>query len=134
MGISYIYAVNELVPSVSILAYKNGKTTLLNTVKMDCSNRNANGAAIRCSKDGKYLYVSLREENAIYVYAVNKEVLTLLQVVDCGGDSPRDFKLFGDFLVCLNENDGKVVVYRIKNGFLTDIGIKSKLAKPLCIV
>ena len=89
----FIYAVNELVPSISVFTYVNGKAELIHTVKIDCKNEKANGAAIRLSKDGKYLYVSLREENAICVFAVDYEKLTLLQKVDCGGESPRDFNV-----------------------------------------
>jgi 6-phosphogluconolactonase (cycloisomerase 2 family) len=89
---TYIYAVNELVPSIIVFEYAKGKAELVNTVKINCKNEKANGAAIRLSDDGKYLYVSLREENAICVFEANGEKLTLLQKTYCGGDSPREIK------------------------------------------
>lgn len=128
----YIYAVNELVPSVSVFAYANGKAELINTAKIDCENEKANGAAIRLSDDGKYLYVSLREENAICVFEVNGEKLTLLQTVDCGGDSPRDFDVFENHLIVCNENSGNVVAYKAADGLLKKIVSEKFLPNVLC--
>ncbi|MBE5740829.1 MAG: lactonase family protein, partial [Clostridiales bacterium] len=47
----YIYAVNELVPSISVFEYANGKAKPVNTVEIECKNEKANGAAIRLSAD-----------------------------------------------------------------------------------
>ena len=130
----YIYAVNELVPSISVFAYANGKAKLVNTVKIVCKNEKANGAAIRLSKDGKHLYVSLREENAICVFAVDDEKLTLLQKVDCGGDSPRDFNIFENYLIVCNEKSGNVVVYHTANRLITNKVAEISIKRALCVV
>lgn len=130
----YIYAVNELVPSISIFSYKGGKAELTNTVKIDCKNEKANGAAIRLSKDGKYLYISLREENVICVYEINDENLTLIQTMDCGGDSPRDFNIFGDYLFCANEKSNSITLFRLDNCENADEKEVVMLKNPLCIL
>lgn len=130
----YIYAVNELVPSISIFSYKGGKAELTNTVKIDCKNEKANGAAIRLSKDGKYLYISLREENVICVYEINDENLTLIQTMDCGGDSPRDFNIFGDYLFCANERSNSITLFRLDNCENADEKEVVMLKNPLCIL
>ena len=130
----YIYAVNELVPSISIFSYKGGKAELTNTVKIDCKNEKANGAAIRLSKDGKYLYISLREENVICVYEINDENLTLIQTMDCGGDSPRDFNIFGDYLFCANEKSNSLTLFRLDNCENADEKEVVMLKNPLCIL
>ena len=130
----YIYAVNELVPSVSIFTYQNGKAELFNTVKIACKNEKANGAAIRLSGTGKHLYVSLREENAICVFAVDNEKLTLLQMMDCGGDSPRDFNLFGEYLICTNEKSCDLTLMQVKTGNLELDGFRCSIKAPLCIL
>ena len=129
----YIYAVNELVPSVSIFTYQNGKAELFNTVKIACKNEKANGTAIRLSGTGKHLYVSLREENAICVFAVDNEKLTLLQMMDCGGDSPRDFNLFQDCFICTNEKSNSVIVFRLDD--IRNVAGKETitLKSPLCV-
>ena len=130
----YIYAVNELVPSISVFAYQNGKTTILRTLQIKCKNEKANGAAIRISKDGKYLYISLREENVICVYAVNDEELILLQTVDCGGDSPRDFNIFGSNMMICNERNGNVAVFSMKDGLLHHQLERISIKNALCCV
>ena len=130
----YIYAVNELVPSISIFSYEGGKAELTNTVKIDCKNEKANGAAIRLSKDGKYLHISLREENVICVYEINDENLTLIQTMDCGGDSPRDFNIFGDYLFCANEKSNSITLFRLDNCENADEKEVVMLKNPLCIL
>ncbi|MBR2377009.1 MAG: beta-propeller fold lactonase family protein [Clostridia bacterium] len=131
---NYIYAVNELVPSISVFKYFNGKAKLLNTIKIDCEKEGANGAAIRLFEDGKYLVVSLRVENALCVYKVDGEKLTLIQKIDCGGDSPRDFAIIGDKIFICNENSGNVTVFNIKNNLIDCKICDIKIPKVLCVV
>ena len=90
----FVYSINELVPSISVFFYQDGGLSYIHTIPIDCKNERANGAAIRLSQCGKYLYVSLREENTICVYAVSNEQLTLIQTISADGDGPRDFNLF----------------------------------------
>ena len=131
---NYIYAINELVASISVFAYYNGEVKLVNTVKIDCKNEKANGAAIRLSADGKYLYISLREENVICVYEINDENLTLIQTMDCGGDGPRDFNLFEDYIFCANEKSNSVTLFRLDNCENADEKEVVMLKNPLCIL
>lgn len=131
----FIYAVNELIPSVSVFAYEKGKATLLQTISMPCQEDKASGAAIRLSKDGKTLYVSVRVENAIFVYDVDGEKLSLRQKRGCGGNGPRDFNLCDDFLVCTNELSGNVTIFRLEED--GDIGIctdELSMSGALCCV
>ena len=130
----YIYAVNELVPAISVFEYANGKAKLVKTEKIDCYKERANGAAIRLSGDGKFLYVSCRVENKIFVYSVNGSELALLQDVDCGGDSPRDFNLCGNYLIVSNEKSGNVVVYLLENGIIKNKTEEIEIPSPLCVV
>lgn len=129
----YIYAVNELAPSVSVFLYEGAKAKLLNTVKIDCKNKKASGAAIRLSNDGQKLYVSLREENVICEFLVDNEKLTYKKTVDCGGDSPRDFNIFNDYLICANEKSNSVTVLSLKNQ-LEKQKTKLLLSAVLCVL
>lgn len=131
---NYIYAVNELTPSVSVFAYKNAKAELLETVMLACKNEKANGAAIRLSEDGEYLYVSLREENVLCVFQADGEKLNLLQTENCGGESPRDFNIFGNFLVCTNEKSHDVSVFTLENGKIKKRTATEKIPAPLCVL
>ena len=133
-GAKYIYAINELVPSIRVFSYSNSKAELIETVIIECKNTKTNGAAIRLSKDGKFLYVSLREENKICVFAVDNERLTLLQTADCGGDGPRDFNIFGEFLICANEISGSAIVHNIRDGLLIGWNHQMTIQKALCVL
>ena len=129
----YIYAVNELVPSISIFKYQEGVAELVDTTEIVCQNKNVSAAAIRLSNNGKYLYISLREENRICVYSISNEQLTLLQVADCGGDSPRDFNLFDDYMIVANEKSNNIVVYGISGERIADKCSEYVINNPLCI-
>ena len=130
----YIYAVNELVPSVSVFGWQNASTRYLRTEKLTDAP-GATGAAIRLSKDGKFLYCSVRGENALYVLRADGANLTVEQKTDCGGDSPRDFHVIEDkFLICCNENSDNVTVFTLQSGGRIAKTAQVKLPKPLCAV
>lgn len=129
----FIYSINELIPSVSVFSYEKGKAKLLSTFDIKTSNEKANGAAIRISKDGKFLYASLREENVICVFSVNGENLNLLQTVKCQGNSPRDFNIFGSLFVCTNELSNSVTVFSLENGLIKEYLYSYSIPSPLCV-
>ena len=130
----YIYAINELVPSVSIFKWQNAMANYVNTVKLT-ETEGATGAAIRISNDGKFLYCSVRGENALYVLRANGANLSVEQKTGCGGDSPRDFHIIDDeFLVSCNENSDSVVWFSLQNGKIGKKAGELKLKKPLCCV
>lgn len=130
----FIYAVNELVPSISVFSYKSGEVKILSTQNIDCKEKTANGGAIRISDDGKYIYVSVRDENVICVYETDGEKLTLLQMADCGGNGPRDFKLFNNCLVVCNQKSGEVISYRLKGGIIKEQVSVYRLGEALCVI
>ena len=126
-----IYAVNELVPSVSAFTYSDGKAKYLNTVKLDCENENSTAAAIRLD-EGK-LYVSVRGEDAVYVLNADGVNLKLNTKIGCGGQSPRDIEIIDNFLICTNENSDNVTVID-KNNFkiIEELSIKNPLCVAVC--
>lgn len=130
----YIYAISELIPAVHIFTFDRGKVALKARLDIPCEKENADGAAIRISQDGRKLYLSLRVENAIVVLDVQGENLQILQKVDCGGDSPRDFNVVEDKLIVTNEKSNNVVVYAIKDGLIDKKLSEIKIPKPLCCV
>lgn len=129
----FIYSINELIPSISVFSYNKGKAKLLSTFNIKTSNEKANGAGIRISDDGKYLYASLREENVFCVFSVNGDKLELLQSVDCKGNSPRDFNIFDSFLVCTNELSNLVTVFSLEKGLINEFLYSYNLNSPLCV-
>lgn len=115
----YVYAINELYPSVSTFAYADGRLTYLRTTELPVETENSTAAAIRISEDGERLYCSVRGENALYVLSANGERTELLQKCDCGGKGPRDLWLTSDErLICCNENSNDATVFVLKDGLL----------------
>ena len=130
----YIYAINELVPSVSVFEWQNAMAIYLNTVKLT-KTEGATGAAIRISENGKFLYCSVRGKNALYVLRTDGANLTAEQKTGCDGDGPRDFNIIEDkFLVCCNENSDNVVWFSLQKGKIGKKAGELKLNKPLCCV
>ncbi len=130
----YVYAITEMIPSVCVFSFKDGELGYIKKYDIECEKINADGAGIRLSKDGKFLYVSLRVENSIVAYEVKKDNLKLLQKVNCGGDSPRDFNLIGNKLVVANEKSNSIIVFDLKKGIMDKKIQTLELSKPLCVV
>ncbi len=123
-----IYSVNELVPSVSVFSYKDGRIAYHETAALPCTSPAASGAAIRLSPDGRALYVSVREENAVFVLDAGEEIAVKAKL-SCSGDSPRDFMPVCGYLVCTNEKSNSVTV-------ITPEGVCADtlhLPAPLCV-
>lgn len=115
-----VYAVNELVPSVSVFTFDNGALELKNTLLLPCEKTNLTAAAIRRGK-GNLLYVSVRGENAVFVLKADKTELETVGKYDCGGIGPRDFDVFGNFMVVCNENSHNAAVFRLdEKGFIAE--------------
>ncbi len=130
-----IYAVNELVPSISRFHYANGVATYLDSVMIPCGCKDATAAAIRLSQDGNFLYASVRGENVLCVFALNADgALSLVQTVPCGGDGPRDLAICGTHLVCANQISGTVTVFALHGGRIGALADKISLPDPLCVV
>lgn len=130
-----VYCVNELGSSVSIFSYSDGELNLKNTISAlpkDFSGDNIS-AAIRI-KDN-YLYVSNRGHNSISVFEIKDSYnIVLKECVDCGGNSPRDFNIIDDVLICTNEKSDNVTVFKLNN-YIPEIISESELniPSPLCV-
>lgn len=136
-----VYAINELVPSVTVFAFDGDTLERKATVLLPCEAKNPTGAAIRLSADEKTLYASVCAENALYALNISGErggaegTPELIQKINCGGDSPRDFNLFGSVLLCCNEKSDNVVAFAIEESGkigarLGEIGLPA----PLCVI
>lgn len=125
----YFYAVNELFPSVSRFSLRGDHAEYLDTTVLPCRAVGATAAAVRI--DGDRLYVSVRGEDRIFQLAVGKDAPSLLTSAPCGGRGPRDLALFGDKIVCTNENsDNVTLLCKDSLSLLGEIPMKT----PLCVL
>lgn len=129
-----VYCANELISSVSVYTYDDGKLTLKDTVSTlpDDFKDFSKASAIRFNNG--YVYVSNRGHDSVAVFKADGEKLTLTDIAKCGGISPRDINIFGGYVICANETSGDLTVMKIKeNGKLEFTGEKAELKGALWV-
>ncbi|WP_215699486.1 beta-propeller fold lactonase family protein [Clostridium sp. MCC353] len=86
------------------------------------------------SRDGKFLYVSIRGINRIGVIALSETgKMELIQNISCGGDNPRGLCLSpdGKYLYVCNVNSNQAVSFTVKpDGRLEASGIVVNVSRP----
>ena len=123
----YFYAINELKSSVSVFEY-DGTPRLLGTYPAAPDLEGNTGAAIRL--DGGKLYASNRGHDSVAVFKIDGKTLEFERYLSVFGKEPRDFDVFGDFLVCTNQRSDSVTVIDKRTGeLLSRLWVK----EPLCV-
>jgi 6-phosphogluconolactonase len=118
------YLLGELSSQLSVLNYNNNNLELIKTLSTipDTWDKHNGAAALRISKDGKYIYASNRGHNSIAQFSTYQD-LSLVDWFATEGDFPRDFNLSADdqFLVVANQNTNNVTLFERnrENGSLT---------------
>lgn len=139
----YAYLLGELSSKLEVLKYNanSGSFTHVQTIKTIPNDWTAhNGAAaIRLSKDGKFVYTSNRGENTIAVFKVQPDfTVKHIQSISTEGDFPRDFNLSQneDYLVASNQNSDNLTLYKRNpdNGKLTLIQKDVACPEPVCVM
>lgn len=125
-----MYIVGELSSQVNVArlnenTWKFEDVATYKTIPDDFSNHNG-AAAIRISKDGKFIYISNRGHDSITVFKVLDDgKLELVQRISVFGSFPRDFNWDKDekYLVVANQNTNNATLYRrnSETGNLTPI-------------
>ncbi|KRM11090.1 carboxy-cis,cis-muconate cyclase [Lentilactobacillus farraginis DSM 18382 = JCM 14108] len=140
-GVAYL--VGELSSNLAVLDYdeQTGKLSLRSissTIPEDWTTHNG-AAAIRVSKDGRFVYVSNRGNNTIAVFSSDeKGDVRLVQRISTEGDFPRDFNFSDDesFVICVNQNSDNGTLYTrdAENGKLTMVQKDVQVPEPVCVL
>lgn len=140
-GVAYL--VGELSSNLAVLDYDEqaGKLSLRSissTIPEDWTTHNG-AAAIRVSKDGRFVYVSNRGNNTIAVFSSDeKGDVRLVQRISTEGDFPRDFNFSDDesFVICVNQNSDNGTLYTrdAENGKLTMVQKDVQVPEPVCVL
>ncbi len=133
----FVYVINEMGGSVSVFSYKNGMLDYIRTVSvLPEGYRSGACAAIKLSRNGKFLYVTERRSRRIVTLSVNGDDLSVLAYTECRGDEPRDFTLLanGRFAVCTNQFSGNVALFKIREDGIPDYLNGFEIPSPLCAV
>ncbi len=135
------YLICELNSTIEVLIYDGvGEFEHLQTIStLPESFDDFNGtAAIRLSKDGKFLYASNRGHDSIVVYSILADgSLELLEFVPTNGKTPRDFDLTPDqeFLIAVHQDSDNVTVFKrnSENGRLAELSNDFQVPEAVCI-
>jgi 6-phosphogluconolactonase len=143
----FLYVSNEMGGSVCVYArdVETGVLRRIQTVStlpatFDTARIVNTVAEIRIHPNGRFVYVSNRGDQSIAVYARDSEqgTLSLVEIVPCGGEHPRNFELEpgGRWLLCANRDTNNVVVFRVDpaTGRLSPSGRQIMVSMPVCVL
>lgn len=134
-----VYIFTELSSEVHVVDFTNDEVKFIESVSALPVGLDAQkwGAAIRLSKDGKYLYVSNRGHDSISVFKVG-ETLQLIQNVSTEGVQPRDFNLSpcGKYCVVANHDTNNLTLFAVDqaSGLLTLLQKDFAAPEAVCVV
>ncbi|MCO7128146.1 lactonase family protein [Sporolactobacillus shoreicorticis] len=139
----YAYVMTELSSEVIAMHFDStsGHFTIIQVVSALPADfkGHSQGAAIKISADGRFVYASNRGHNSIAVLQVDEGSgkLALIEHVDTTGDWPRDFEIdpSGRFLIVANQNSGDLVLFERDpvSGHLRILDSKVLVPDPVCI-
>lgn len=136
------YLICELNSTIEVLIYDGvGHLSLLQTISTlpeDWTEFNGT-AAIRVTRDGKFLYASNRGHDSIAVYEIIADgSLALIQLVKTNGKIPRDFTLSTDeqvLIVAHQDSDNITTFFRdAKTGLLNEVQHDFIVPEAVCVV
>lgn len=115
----FLYVVNELANAVSVFAYElsAGQSTYLQTIGSLPSDyhQTSYAAEIQVHPSGQFLYVSNRGHDSIAIFSIEPTtgLLTLTDIVSCGGSWPRCFAIdpTGRWLLVACERTDELAVF-----------------------
>lgn len=131
-----LYVVCELTSQVAVWKKENRDYVLKQTLKTIPENFAEYSIAAAIKMQGDLLFVSNRGHDSIAVYRTGEDgLLTLLSISSCGGKTPRDFAVFGDYLAAANQDSDRITVLKIdwETGALEGTGMYAETVKPTCI-
>lgn len=135
----YLYVLSELSYEIFIVHFdQDFKVIKKLPANPTMHTKNQHGAAIKLSKDGKYLYTSNRNDDSLSVFKlVEPDKLELIQHISTYGEHPRDFEISPDqnYVVAANLRSNNCTFYRRNtyNGKLELLEKNVAAYEPVCV-
>ena len=135
------YLICELNSTIEVLIYDGvgefERMQVISTLPEGYEGFNGT-AAIRLSKDGKYLYASNRGHDSLAVYTILADgSLELLEIVPTHGQTPRDFDLTPEqeFLIAVHQDSDNATVFKRnpETGRLAELSNDFHVPEAVCI-
>jgi 6-phosphogluconolactonase len=140
----YLYAINELLSTVTAFAYDAEKGALAAVQTVTTLPEGFSGtswtAEVEVSPDGRFLYGSNRGDDSLAVFRVDAATgrLTAAGHAPVGGKYPRHFAIdpTGRFVLAAHQNSGTIAVLRLDpaTGLPALFGAPTKVDKPVCLL
>lgn len=136
---SRLYLISELSNEVFMFDVKETMELVLRqTIALLRTSKTGASAAIRLTKDDRFLYLSTRETNLISVIDLQGDTMRLVQQISCGGDHPRDLTLSLEerFVLVANRNSHHLVAFprNEQDGTLLESVSEMKVYEAVSIV
>ena len=137
----YIFLVTEKSCKLYTLKFENNSLNIIEERALlseeDEIKDTYTGCAIDISKDGKYIYATIREHNSISVFKNYSGALKLVQNISSNGELPWDIKIDKDdkFVIVANASSDNVCIYeRNKYNGKIKFMYESCMNTPSCIL
>ena len=143
---SYGFIINELTGAVTTIKHSAEKNeyeikgnfdeTETKSVNIDTD---LGAAAIRVSKDGKFIYTSMRSDNTIRLFELDPiaENLNYIASYPTGGLTPRDFTIdaTGKWLLVAHQDSDTISIFNVNsyNGTLSFHKTVNNIESPVCL-
>ncbi|MEA5015268.1 MAG: lactonase family protein [Candidatus Limiplasma sp.] len=132
-----LLAVCELSSEVMIIDTKPQGGVILQRLSTLPSACESTCAAIKQSKDGRYVFASNRGHDSIAVIALEPEgrKMRLVDIVKCEGKTPRDLLVLEKHILVCNQDSNDITIFTFDptNGGVKFTGEKVECPKPACI-
>jgi 6-phosphogluconolactonase len=138
----YAYLVTEMGGTVTAFRYNGKKLQRIQTVSAVPKDYKGfyTGSEVHVSPDGKFLYVSMREDlNQMVTFHINKESGKLKYVgrISTQGDQPRNFMIdpTGKYILVSNLKSNSIVEFKRNStaGKLKPTDVKVDVHQPVCL-
>ncbi|HCD06650.1 lactonase family protein [Companilactobacillus crustorum] len=137
----YLYVACELSSKILVMEYdaETAGLTLVDEAEAAKDEQKNTTAAIRISKDGKFLYASTRGANTIATFNIdpNGDRLKKINSVSTSGRGPRDFELDPSekYLVAANQDSDDLAIFKRNpnKGILTNLGNNVAIPECTCV-
>lgn len=139
----YVYLVTELAQTLRVYSYSPEGSTLAFQAEyplyIGAPVKGDLAADIHVSRDGAFVYASVRGQDRIFCYRVSEDpsVLTLAGTFSSGGRGPRSIHLSpnGRFLAAANQLTGNLCIYSLdaESGALTGLAAQINLPAAVCV-
>ncbi len=135
-GLPIIYVLCELAGKIVVFKKEETEYEMIqeaDTLPADFAGENISAAVKR---SGNLLFASNRGHDSIAVFHIRTDgSLSPAGIFPSGGKTPRDFELFGNFLVAANQDSDSLTVLELDRteGTLSPTELGARLVRPCCI-